>query len=125
MLEYAPRTSGYFGARIYLCRRPRSRHPSSMSDAVLVFHLIYPASILPTQPSASPNLSWAQHRAVSPNVQDEPRPWLARSVLLGARIVTATVVGSGALLGIFEGASLAWPDAKQKPTDESDLEAFA
>src|SRR5688572_22399814 len=34
-----------------------------------------------------------------PNVQDEPRPWLARAVLLGARIVTAMVVGSGALLG--------------------------
>src|SRR5688572_23860121 len=36
-----------------------------------------------------------------PNVQDEPRPWLARAVLLGARIVTAMVVGSGALLGRF------------------------
>src|SRR5215204_6294773 len=35
------------------------------------------------------------------NVQDEPRPWLARAVLLGARIVTAMVVGSGALLGLF------------------------
>jgi hypothetical protein len=33
------------------------------------------------------------------NVQDEPRPWLARLVLLGARGVTAMVVGSGALLG--------------------------
>src|SRR5689334_19298963 len=38
-------------------------------------------------------------REVLPNVQDEPRPWLARAVLLGARIVTAMVVGSGALLG--------------------------
>src|SRR5262245_51391793 len=38
---------------------------------------------------------------ISPNVQDEPRPWLARAVLLGARIVTAMVVGSGALLGLF------------------------
>jgi len=36
---------------------------------------------------------------VLPNVQDEPRPWLARLVLLGARDVTAMVVGSGALLG--------------------------
>ena len=36
-----------------------------------------------------------------PNVQDEPRPWLARALLLGARIVTAMVVGSGALLGLF------------------------
>ena len=27
-----------------------------------------------------------------PNVQDEPRPWLARLVLLGARDVTAMVV---------------------------------
>jgi hypothetical protein len=35
-----------------------------------------------------------------PNVQDEPRPWLARAVLLGARIVTAMVVGSGALFGV-------------------------
>ena len=39
-------------------------------------------------------------RLVPPNVKDEPRPWLARAVLLGARIVTAMVVGSGALLGI-------------------------
>jgi len=31
-----------------------------------------------------------------PNVQDEPRPQLARSVLLGARSVTAVVVGSSA-----------------------------
>jgi hypothetical protein len=38
---------------------------------------------------------------LSPNVQDEPRPWLARAVLLGARIVTAMVVGSGALLAVF------------------------
>jgi hypothetical protein len=36
-----------------------------------------------------------------PNVQDEPRPWLARAVLLGARIVTAMVVGSGVLLARF------------------------
>jgi hypothetical protein len=36
-----------------------------------------------------------------PNVKDEPRPWLARAVLLGARIVTAMVVGSGALLGVW------------------------
>jgi hypothetical protein len=35
------------------------------------------------------------------NVQDEPRPWLARLVLLGARDVTAMVVGSGALLARF------------------------
>jgi hypothetical protein len=38
---------------------------------------------------------------ILPNVQDEPRPWLARLVLLGARDVTAMVVGSGALLGGF------------------------
>jgi hypothetical protein len=36
-----------------------------------------------------------------PNVQDEPRPWLARLVLLGARDVTAMVVGSGALFGLL------------------------
>ena len=38
------------------------------------------------------------HARFLPNVQDEPRPWLARLVLLGARGVTAMVVGSGALL---------------------------
>ena len=38
-----------------------------------------------------------------PNVKDEPRPWLARAVLLGARVVTAMVVGSGALLGVSAG----------------------
>ena len=38
---------------------------------------------------------------IMPNVQDEPRPWPARLVLLGARGVTAMVVGSGALLGRF------------------------
>ena len=34
-----------------------------------------------------------------PNVKDEPRPWLARLVLLGAQGVTAKVVGSSAWLG--------------------------
>ena len=34
-----------------------------------------------------------------PNVQDEPRPQLARSVLLGARSVTAVVVGSSDWFG--------------------------
>jgi hypothetical protein len=46
-----------------------------------------------------------------PNVQDEPRPWLARLVLLGARDVTAMVVGSGALLGRFALMTLANPIA--------------
>jgi hypothetical protein len=36
-----------------------------------------------------------------PNVKGEPRPRLARAVLLGARVVTAVVVGSGALLARF------------------------
>ena len=36
---------------------------------------------------------------ILPNVQDEPRPSLARSVRLGARSVTARVVGSSAWLG--------------------------
>src|SRR5687767_9272468 len=44
-----------------------------------------------------------------PNVQDEPRPWLARAVLLGARVVTAMVVGSGALLAV----SLLWVELVQ------------
>jgi hypothetical protein len=46
-------------------------------------------------------LTHGKRGASAPNVQDEPRPWLARAVLLGARIVTAMVVGSGALLGRF------------------------
>jgi hypothetical protein len=40
-----------------------------------------------------------------PNVQDEPRPWLARLVLLGARDVTAVVVGSSALLAFLVSGS--------------------
>jgi hypothetical protein len=38
---------------------------------------------------------------ILPNVQDEPRPWLAQLGLFGARAVTAMVVGSGALFGFF------------------------
>src|SRR5687767_2278881 len=46
------------------------------------------------------------HRtSLLPNVQDEPRPWLARLVLLGARDVTAMVVGSGALLAHLDSGS--------------------
>ena len=41
-----------------------------------------------------------------PNVQDEPRPGLARLVLLGARGVTAPVVGSGVLLDRFIAVTL-------------------
>jgi hypothetical protein len=52
-----------------------------------------------------PNHRYISHRYLAheilPNVQDEPRPWLARLVLLGARDVTAMVVGSGALFGSF------------------------
>jgi hypothetical protein len=36
-----------------------------------------------------------------PNVKSEPRAWLAHFVLLGARNVTAMLVGSTALLGLF------------------------
>jgi hypothetical protein len=68
-------------------------------------------SAAPNRPLADASLAYpwslsftdSLHRSrtpeVLPNVQDEPRPWLARAVLLGARIVTAMVVGSGALLG--------------------------
>jgi len=35
------------------------------------------------------------------NVKDEPRPWLARLVRLGAQGVTAKVVGSSAWLASF------------------------
>jgi hypothetical protein len=46
-------------------------------------------------------LSMCAYGARPSNVKDEPRPWLARAVLLGARVVTDMVVGSGALLGMF------------------------
>ena len=49
--------------------------------------------------SAIKEQKWSRH--VLANVQDEPRPGLARLVLLGARGVTTPVAGSGALLGIF------------------------
>jgi hypothetical protein len=48
-----------------------------------------------------------------PNVQDEPRPWLARLVLLGARGVTAMVVGSGVLLGFFTFADACAPECSR------------
>jgi hypothetical protein len=35
------------------------------------------------------------------NVQSEPRSYMARSVLLGARSVTCMIVGSTALFGVF------------------------
>ena len=58
-----------------------------------------------------------------PNVQDEPRPWLARAVLLGARIVTAMVVGSGALLGLFRASFIVVADLfKLSSIDVADLE---
>jgi hypothetical protein len=44
----------------------------------------------------------SQSEGFAPNVKDEPRPRLARAVLLGARIVTAVVVGSGALFGALD-----------------------
>jgi hypothetical protein len=39
--------------------------------------------------------------SVLPNAQSEPRPYMARSVLLGARFVTCMVVGSTALFGVL------------------------
>ena len=47
-----------------------------------------------------PLTSWrSKYILFLPNVQDEPRPCLARLVLLGARGVTDRVVGSSAWLG--------------------------
>src|ERR1044071_8924100 len=62
------------------------------------------------QHTAASTITRASFFISLPNVQDEPRPWLARAVLLGARIVTAMVVGSGALFGFFfiPGISVAW-----------------
>jgi hypothetical protein len=53
------------------------------------------------EPSRQQNEDRYERLHLLPNVQDEPRPWLARAVLLGARIVTAMVVGSGAWLAFF------------------------
>src|SRR5947207_5797685 len=65
---------------------------------------------------------------ILPNVKDEPRPWLARLVLLGARGVTAMVVGSGAWLGRFSFAEQP-PESNQKyrnctPAHKSGQEAL-
>ena len=80
--------------------------PSSFSNQIAIW-----TSAAQNRPLADASLAYpwplscidALHRSrtpeVLPNVQDEPRPWLARLVLLGARDVTAVVVGSGALLG--------------------------
>src|SRR5947207_13042468 len=54
---------------------------------------------------------------ILPNVRDEPRPWLARLVLLGARGVTAMVVGSGALLARFSERN--WAFMVQRSVDDS------
>jgi hypothetical protein len=70
-----------------------------MSDAAFVDHKTNPASIPPTLPAQLRSEERLSPHEVPPNVQDELRPRLARSVLLGARIVTAVVVGSGALFG--------------------------
>jgi hypothetical protein len=45
------------------------------------------------------NAVFVGHANFLPNVQDEPPPQPARLVLLGARDVTAVVVGSGGLFG--------------------------
>jgi len=52
----------------------------------------------PTDSSSEPRIA----TFALANVKDEPRPRLARAVLLGARIVTAVVVGSGALFGFLD-----------------------
>jgi hypothetical protein len=71
-----------------------------MSDAAPVYPATKPCiNITYAARNASESQNGLTHREVPPNVQDEPRPWLARLVLLGARDVTAMVVGSGALLG--------------------------
>jgi hypothetical protein len=49
-----------------------------------------------------------------PNVKDEPRSRLARAVLLGARIVTAVIVGSGALLDERRGSKTAEMQSAEK-----------
>jgi hypothetical protein len=56
---------------------------------------------------------------ILPNVQDEPRPWLARLVLLGARDVTAMVVGSGALLGGSENTQALKPPNRNEKLGHS------
>src|SRR5687767_8017157 len=64
--------------------RTWSTQPSTMSGKTELGALVF--------------VSW---RETSCPTFKKPRPWLARAVMLGARIVTAMVVGSGALLGFF------------------------
>src|SRR5947209_6455664 len=52
-------------------------------------------------PSIAQTKMMTRFIALMANVKDEPRPRLARLLLLGARGVTAGVVGSSAWLGIW------------------------
>jgi hypothetical protein len=81
-----------------------TRHPYAYLGLACCFLNIRSIEQITDQLFIPPFFAHALHIRASlaadePNVQDEPRPWLARAVLLGARIVTAMVVGSGALLG--------------------------
>ena len=84
------------------------RHISDSETIILVTRLPnHISSEPPARAVATPTNRRSLFRTILtqlslPNVQDEPRPWLARAVLLGARIVTAMVVGSGALLGFWD-----------------------
>ena len=87
--------------------RSKTKPPTTVTRSALSLHPLYRrrGALYHCTPVCRPflllssQLMNCQIGAVRPNVQDEPRPRLARAVLLGARIVTAVVVGSGALLG--------------------------
>jgi hypothetical protein len=87
--------------------------------------------IRPTRQSSAPAAEKCHHADQEcerfhlslPNVKDEPRPWLARLVLLGARGVTAMVVGSGALLGFFSSALPLRQEGDNSRRDEDETEA--
>jgi hypothetical protein len=67
--------------------------------AIIGFQLFAIGSRLEGEQQVPNEIHVALH--ILPNVKDEPRSRLARAVLLGAQIVTAVIVGSGALFGLL------------------------
>jgi hypothetical protein len=95
----AARTSRF---QLTLTCGPRSRHRFLSGDAAIELFLAPERTALSSLfLECMPD---SQIEGFAPNVKDEPRTRLARAVLLGARNVTAVIVGSGALLGHCTGA---------------------
>jgi hypothetical protein len=107
-------SGGLLGDRaesIELTKYSRSTSPDRHPETTLPRRALEPPAMPAGKEPLSPDAPHTRGSALSclatnvcigaeePNVQDEPRPWLARLVLLGARDVTAMVVGSGGLFG--------------------------